>query len=133
MKRTRVLIIDDEESLTRLLKRNLERVGRFEVRTENSALDAVAAATEFGPEVILLDVMMPGMDGGEIAVDLREVPALRRVPIVFLTAAVTPEEVTRNDGFIAGFQYLAKPVDLDPLVEAIDRALRGSGPAGSQG
>lgn len=133
MKRTRVLIIDDEESLTRLLKRNLERGGRFEVRTENSALDAVSAASEFGPEVILLDVMMPGMDGGEIAADLREVPALRRVPIIFLTAAVTPEEVTRNDGIIAGFQYLAKPVDLDPLVEAMDRALRDSGIAGTQG
>jgi CheY-like chemotaxis protein len=129
MNRIKVLLIDDEESLTRLLKRNLDRMGRFEVRAENSALFALSTAKEFEPDLIFLDVMMPELDGGEIAAQLAQHPRLKHVPIIFLTAAVTQEEILRTGGVIAGYQYLAKPVDLDQLLDAIDVALKGSGVA----
>ena len=63
----RILVVDDEPSITRLLKLNLEQTNEYVVRAENDARAAIAAAEEFKPHLILLDVMMPGLDGGELA------------------------------------------------------------------
>ncbi|MDB6030786.1 MAG: response regulator receiver protein, partial [Verrucomicrobiales bacterium] len=70
----KVLIVDDEVSITRLLKLNLERTGLFVVRDENRASKALQAAKEFKPDVVLLDVMMPEMDGGDVAALIRSTP-----------------------------------------------------------
>ena len=113
----RILVVDDEVSFTRLLKLNLEQTGGYEVLVENSAVEALAAARRFKPDLVLLDVMMPEMDGGSLAAQLRSSAALENVPIVFLTAAVKKEEVESRRGQIGGFPFLAKPVDLAELVE----------------
>ncbi len=113
----RILVVDDEASFTRLLKLNLEQTGGYEVLVENSAVEALAAARRFKPDLVLLDVMMPEMDGGSLAAQLRSSAALENVPIVFLTAAVKKEEVESRRGQIGGFPFLAKPVDLAELVE----------------
>ena len=63
----RILIVDDEGSITRLLKLNLEQTGDYEVATENVSKAALAAAEAFRPDLMLLDVMMPGLDGGALA------------------------------------------------------------------
>ncbi len=119
----RILVVDDEPSFTRLLKLNLEQTGDYEVAAENSSREVLAAATRFRPHLILLDVMMPEMDGGDLAGQLRQVPSLARVPIVFLTAAVKKEEVRSRRGQIGGFPFIAKPVDLNDLLDALKQHL----------
>ena len=120
MNKKRILIIDDEPSLTRLVKWNLEATGKYKVREENLAEHALAAAREFKPELVLLDVMMPGKDGGDVASQLQAAPELKGVPIVFLTAAVKKDE----QGVHGGFPYLAKPVDLEELKACLEHNLK---------
>ncbi len=125
----RILVVDDEPSITRLLKLNLEQTGDYLVRTENSSQAAPAAAEEFRPDLILLDVMMPGLDGGELASLFHASPTTKDVPIVFLTAAVTREEVRERRGLVAGLPFLAKPVNLDEVLACLEHHL---GPAQSK-
>ena len=119
----RILIVDDETSITRLLRLNLEKTGTYVVRDENKATRAVDAAREFKPDLILLDVMMPDLDGGDVAALLQADPALKRIPIVFLTAAVKKEEVNANSGMIGGFPYIAKPLNLKGVISVIEQKL----------
>ena len=121
----RILVVDDGPSITRLLKLNLEKSGFYTVREENLGARAIEAAREFRPDLILLDVMMPDLDGGDIAAALQDDPALKAIPIVFLTAAVKPEEIRAHDGVIGGFPYVAKPLNLQGVMAAIEQRLRG--------
>jgi two-component system, OmpR family, response regulator len=123
MSQKRILIVDDEESFTRLLKLNLEAGGAYRVRTESHALRAVAAAKEFKPDLVLLDVMMPEMDGGDIASTLRQDPEMSRIPVVFLTAAVKKQEVSARQGLVGGFPFLAKPVDVETVIACLRKHL----------
>lgn len=118
-----ILIVDDEASFTRLLKMNLEHTGQFVVRVENHPKDALAAAEEFNPDLIFLDVMMPGMDGGDLAASFQASPKWKNIPIVFLTAAVSRREVAARTGYIGGLPFLAKPVDFDEVIACIKQRL----------
>jgi len=96
------------------------------VRTENEGTKALAAAKDFKPDLILLDVMMPDIDGGDVAAIIQADPLLCAVPIVFLTAAVKKEEVEAKGGMVGGFPYIAKPLDLKGVTEVIERTLAGT-------
>src|SRR5437588_471035 len=119
----RILVVDDEPSITRLLKLNLEQGNEYEVRTENDAKAALGAAEEFDPQLILLDVMMPGIDGGELASRFHATPKFKTVPIVFLTAAATKGEVYARGGKVGGLPFLAKPVDLAEVLACLKQQL----------
>jgi CheY-like chemotaxis protein len=119
----RILVVDDEPSITRLLKLNLEQTGDYVVRTENGATSALTAAQEFRPNLILMDVAMPGMDGGELARRIQDTPKLNSVPIVFLTALATKQEVSKSHGFIGGMPFLAKPVNMEEVLTCIGKHL----------
>ncbi|MDA1272433.1 MAG: response regulator [Verrucomicrobia bacterium] len=121
----RILVVDDQASNTRLLKLCLERTNDYVVREENDSIAALSAAEEFLPHLILLDVMMPGMDGGELAACFQANPKFKTVPIVFLTAAVTKGEVAASGGSLGGRAFLAKPVVLTEVVACIKRHLGG--------
>lgn len=121
--RKRVLIIDDEASFARLLKLNLHQTGRYTAEVVNDPTKAVTTAREFSPDVILLDVMMPAMDGGEVAEHLQAHPKLKNTPIVFLTATVRKNEVAARSGYIGGLPFIAKPVDLADVVGCIENQL----------
>ena len=108
----RILVVDDEPGITRLLILNLEQTGDYEVATENISKAALAAAEEFQPDLLLLDVVMPGLDRGSVASQLQTSPKLKGISIVFLTAAVTREEVRARRGLVGGPPLLAKPVSL---------------------
>ena len=123
MSKKRILVVDDETSITRLLKLNLEQTGHYEVRAENSGARALAAALEFKPDLILLDVMMPDVDGGDVAASLRQNPALRRTPLVFLTAVVNKDELGAPEGKIGGEMYIAKPLNIKGVISVIERTL----------
>jgi len=119
----KVFIVDDEVSFTRMLKANLERTGLYSVTTENDPMVALEAAKSFQPDVMFLDVMMPGMEGGELAALMREDKMLSDVPIVFMTAIVTKEETGDTVGEIGGNMFLAKPVKLQDVLDAIQKVI----------
>lgn len=120
----RILVVDDEPAITRMIKLNLDQTGRYEVRTENLGRNAIAAAREFGPDLILLDVMMPGMAGSEIAEQLQADPELRAIKFIFLTAVVTRWEEQKTNGQIGGHTFIAKPISADDLCLVIEEHLR---------
>lgn len=93
----------------------LNRVGGYDVYEENRSFAAVATAREFRPDVVLLDVNMPGKDGGTVAHELAADPMLAATPIVFVTSLISASEAgTRN-----GARYLSKPVDPKLLLETV--------------
>ena len=119
----RIMVVDDEPSITRLLKLNLEQTGRYEVCGINNETMALAAAREFQPDLILLDVAMPHIPGGDLANQIKASPRLKNTPIVFLTALATPNEVSEHGGLIGGLPFLAKPVDLPEVLGCIEKHL----------
>jgi CheY-like chemotaxis protein len=119
----RILVIDDEPNLSDLVRLFLEKTKRFEVRVENRSAHAVAAAREFRPDMILLDIDMPGKDGGEVASELNADLALRDTPILFLSSLVSRAEAGERETIRGGERFLAKPVDPKVLIDAIDRIL----------
>ena len=120
MNTKRILVVDDEPSVTRKLKLNLESGGGYDVFAENHAGNALAAARIFRPDLILLDVIMPGMDGGDVAARLRADPLLRDTPVIFLTALVSNEETDGHEMVSGGETFLAKPVDIGELKKSLE-------------
>ena len=124
MSSKRILVVDDEPSVTRNLKLNLESSGEYDVFAENHAVNALGAARFFRPDLILLDVMMSGMNGGEIATQLREDPLLRDTPVVFLTALVSNDETDGHEMLSGTQTFLAKPVGIDELKKTVGEHIR---------
>jgi CheY-like chemotaxis protein len=123
MKKARILYVDDEVGAARLLKLNLEATGRYEVTVQNWPEDALATAREFKPDLLLLDIIMPRLPGGNVVELFEQDPVLKDVPIVFFTAAVWRERVEEHDGIICDHPCLAKPARLDEICAFIDRNL----------
>ena len=124
MAKKRILLVDDEKSFTNLLKLNLEETGNYEVRVENWPEDALGAAQQFKPDLVLLDIIMPRIPGGNVAAQIKEDPALKDTPIVFLTAAVRKQQVDDNEGIICDFPCLAKPATVEMVIETIEKHAR---------
>lgn len=90
-----VLLVDDEPDIRTIGAMSLQRVGKLEVRTASSGAQAIELATQEAPDVILLDVMMPGADGPETLSLLRANPTTAAIPVVFMTAKVLRDEIDR--------------------------------------
>jgi DNA-binding response OmpR family regulator len=123
MEKNKILIIDDEVAFTEMVKLNLVETGRFTVQIENDPQMAVATALEFMPDVILLDIIMPDLEGPDVMSMVRAEPLLKNTPIVFLTATVRRDETVEGDGLIGGHVFLAKPCTVDELINVIDSLL----------
>jgi DNA-binding response OmpR family regulator len=125
----RVLVIDDEAPIRLLCRVNLEAAG-MEVREAQDGVVGLAAAQEELPDAILLDVMMPGMDGWQVLEELLEDERTKAIPIVFLTARAELRDQARGLE-LGGVDYVTKPfnpLDLAPLVEdLLERVSRGEG------
>lgn len=120
----KILLVDDEAGFTELLKMNLERAGGYEVRIENDSTKAVATVRSFMPDAIILDVVMPGMDGGDVQAQLQSTPLLARIPVVMLTALVDSTELSEGAVAQAGSQLvLPKPVNLPLLLNVLSNIL----------
>jgi CheY-like chemotaxis protein len=119
----KILVVDDEASLTRLIKANLERTGKYEVMTENHGSKVIETARKFKPDLIFLDVMMPDLGGDEVAAMLEEDPLLSHIKYVFLTAIVRREETEPTGSDIGGHLFLAKPVRTEELIATIEKVL----------
>ena len=119
----RILIVDDEPDSTHLVKILLEKTGNYVVLEENDADQAHQSARNFRPDAILMDIMMPKTDGGEVAAQIEADPELRSTPIIFLTALVTELE-TKAGLRIEGHRSLAKPINIPELIDQIEESLR---------
>jgi CheY-like chemotaxis protein len=119
----RILIVDDDPDSTHLVKILLEKTGNYVVLEENDADQAHQSARNFRPDAILLDIMMPKTDGGEVAAQIEADPELRNRPIIFLTALVTEPE-TKAGLRIEGHRSLAKPINIPQLIDQIEESLR---------
>jgi two-component system, OmpR family, response regulator len=127
--RRKVLVVDDEVAFTRLLRLGLEGTCGFTVEVVNNPRDALVRAEQFKPDIIVLDVMMPQLDGGDLATRIRANGKLQRVPIVFLTAAVKRAELPPGGGLIGGLRFLAKPLELEEVRLCLAECLGDAEPA----
>ncbi len=118
----KILIADDEPDIIEFICYNLNKEG-FEVTTATNGLDAIKKAKEIQPHLILLDIMMPGMDGIEVCKELREIPALEETIIAFLTARA--EDYSQIVGFeVGGDDYITKPIRPRVLISRVHALLR---------
>ncbi|HTE43108.1 MAG TPA: response regulator [Steroidobacteraceae bacterium] len=120
----RILLVDDEAAFTRALKLNLEDTDRYEVSVVNDSTLAIDVARQIRPDVVVLDLMMPEMDGPEVAEAMRDISYLSATPVIFLTALVRKaEEKGLRKGDVAT-KYLGKPVTVAELDAAVAEVLR---------
>lgn len=124
MPKKRILVVDDEKAITHFLKTNLERTGTYEVREENKGEHALAAALEFRPDLILLDVVMPDLDGAQVASQIKADGRLRDTRIVFLTGILDKQEAGPGATVIGGSHFIAKPIDLKELIQSLEKLLQ---------
>lgn len=118
----RVLVVDDEEPIQELLRYNLEKSG-YEVKTAGDGFKAIEVARKFQPDLVLLDIMMPKMDGVETCRQLRELPSLQNTFIIFLTAR--SEEYSEVAAFDVGADdYITKPIKPRALLSRIAALFR---------
>jgi len=118
----RILVVDNDRDSTHLIKILLERTSRYQVLEENDATKAHQSAQNFRPDLILLDIVMPETDGGEVAAQIQAYPELQRTPIIFLTALVTKAEAKAGLR-IQGHPFLAKPINIPELINGIEENL----------
>ncbi len=118
----RILVVDDQPINVQLLKRKLERSGLL-VSTANNGLEALEQVKAHKPDLILLDLMMPDMDGIEVCERLQSSSDTRSIPVIFVTARTTKE--SKLEGLAVGaVDYITKPIDLDETVARVQTQLR---------
>ena len=124
MDKARILIVDDDVHLSQLVAIMLEKTRLYTTAVETRPHCALRTARHFKPELILLDVDMPGLDGGDVAKQFRAHPDLETVPIIFFTSLVSPGDAQQTMIVRGGERFLPKPVDPAILVRSIENVLR---------
>lgn len=119
--RARLLVVDDDPDVLVVLKTKLEGTGRFDVVTATGGADALHQVRERKPDLIVSDIDMPEIDGGELAARLRETPDTADVPVVFLSALVSPDD--SGQGAVRGWPMLSKRSSIETLIHTIETML----------
>lgn len=119
---TKVVLVDDDRHVVDVVSMMLAQ-RRYSVITVSDGRSAIGKIQEELPDLILLDIVLPGMDGTTIAQELLENPRTADIPIIFLTGLVEAEETHRDGHRIGGHYFLAKPFDAHELFDVIDRAM----------
>ena len=115
----RILVVDDDRDVLTVVCVVLKSLGGFEAEACNVSREALASARRFEPDLILLDVMMPGMDGPAVLKALRAEPRTDTIPVIFMTAKVMPNEANRYTSLgVSGI--IAKPFSARSLVDQIN-------------
>jgi len=126
MGKRKVLIIDDEEDLTFFVKANLELVGDYEVITATSGKEGIAIAVSQDIDIILLDIMMPKMDGFETLDKIKKTRETLSIPVIMLTAKGDIDSKVKAAGLYHE-DYIVKPVQIEILKVKIEEALKRKG------
>ena len=114
----KILYVEDEPDIQMIARVALENVGGFELLVCSSGVEAVEKAEAFAPDLFLLDVMMPGMDGPTTLAELRKISSLTKTPVMFMTAKVQPQEVEFLKSLNVA-DVIAKPFDPMGLAQSI--------------
>ncbi len=120
MKKKKILVVDDQIDFIDQMKLILEQTGQYTVRVESEGKKAFSTTKEFQPDFIFLDINMPDMEGPEVRSMIKSDESVKDIPVVYLTALVTQDELNSWDGKIGGRSYLAKPVNKKQLIECIE-------------
>ncbi len=121
MVKKKILIVDDEEGITRMIKLALEQTGHYEVTEVNKPMRALMTAWDCHPDLIILDVMMPDIEGRELAKLIKADRRLRDTPIIYLTATITREET--EEQWLSNEIYIRKPATLPELINSIEQSI----------
>jgi CheY-like chemotaxis protein len=119
----RILLLDDEMEFASVMKMTLELTGEYEVRTAVRSTTFLQVAHDYKPDLMLLDCMMPGLDGGEVAAQIQADPKLKDTPFMFLTATADQVEQRPSRCYDGVQTYLPKTIDLDDLLKCIEARL----------
>jgi len=118
----KVLVVEDDRSIQMVLELVLSRMAKCEVLLAGEGRQGLAMIKQHKPDLVLLDLMLPGMDGFEICQHAKEDPATKHIPIIFLTAQPQPAAISRGMS-LGAVAYLIKPFDPTTLVSQINEAL----------
>lgn len=118
----RILLVDDEVTFATIIALQLERTGRYQVRCLHRGSEVLPVARDWMPDIVLLDFLMPDMDGGEVFKLLKANASLKHIPVIFLTAVAT-EDSPLEIGVRPGRLTLAKPVSFEKLDHSIQLLL----------
>ena len=118
----KILVVDDEKDVLFILEKTLTVKG-YSVITASNGTNAIALAKSQHPDLIILDVVMPGMDGGEVSAKLQEHPLTRGIPVIFLTGLLTKTEEYEQNHTISSNITFAKPIDTEELLAQIEGLL----------
>ena len=116
----RILVIDDEKDFCFFLKQNLESSGDFAVEVCSNALEGFTQVRKLHPDMVLLDVRMPGMGGGDIATAIKENQETKDIPFAFITALKEQFNLKNKELSVSGELFITKPVKIKELVRIID-------------
>ncbi len=120
MKKKKILVVDDRKDFVDQMKLILEQTGQYSVKVETEGRKALSTTKKFKPDFIFLDISMPDMEGPEVMSMIKSDESVKDIPIVYLTALITSDEVNSLGGKIGGRSYLAKPVNKKQLIECIE-------------
>lgn len=123
MKTKRILTVDDDIQTTRMIKWALEKTGHYQVRELNNPIQVLWVAREFRPDLILLDVCMPGREGVEVAFQIRADAEFQATPIVFLTSILSEQEAQGDGTSDGAFHFVAKPARVQRVIACIEKNL----------
>ncbi len=126
LKVRKILLVDDDPSIRRIAQIALTSVGKFEVKVAKSGEEALSMLVDERPDVVLMDVMMPEMDGPTTFAKLRAIPNLTDLPVIFMTARIQKHELERL-GILSATGVITKPFDPMYLCSQIQAILDGSG------
>ena len=114
----KILYVEDQVDIRLIAQVALQKIGGFEVNMCSGAVEALNAATNFQPDLFLLDVMMPGMDGPTLFTELKKIPALSHIPAIFMTAKLQPLEI-ENLLKLGAIHVIPKPFEPMTLADEI--------------
>ncbi len=121
----KILVVDDEPEITEIIEAFLVNAG-YAVQVQNDPSRAVALARQYNPDLILLDIMMPGTDGYQICNRIKEDPALSGIPVIFLTGKDTKDDQGRSFQ-VGGDMFIKKPFSCERLLEIVNIVLLSVG------
>ncbi len=119
----KLVVVDDDPDLLSLIKSKLEKTERYKVVTTTEGSEAVRLATQESPDLIILDIDMPDMDGGEVAKSLSESEYTKDIPILFLSVLVSKVDVAETGDVIGGHHMISKSMGVENLIIKIESLL----------